>query len=332
MPPTASFRSEQLQGASPPVPPSTVRHLVPATNASCPLIFACDEAYAMPLATTLRSLAESNSGHWPLDVRVLTDGISDASKDKVLGSLPDGALQIRWMAVELEMFRQFEVLEHVSRMTYARLLIPHLLDDGVARVLYLDTDILVLGELAALWQTDLAGAPVGAVADYHIDADFKGELGGQPEGVPRVRDYFNAGVLLIDLQECRRLRISERALDYLRTHAATPYSDQDALNVACDGQWKPLERTWNFQNHHCIRIGRLAPARRPAIVHFITSSKPWKPSSTSVNAGLYDSFRDRTRFRRAPLERMRSAFVSLGYRVRRRLAQANANVKRLAGS
>jgi len=304
----------------------------PAANASCPLVLACDEAYAMPLATTLRSIAESNRAHWPLDVRVITDGMSEAARERVRCSLPDGAVQLDWIVVDLAMFRQFDVLGHVSRMTYARLLIPHLLDAGVSRVLYLDTDILVLGELAPLWQADLAGAPVGAVADFHVDADLKSPRPGQPKGVPRVQNYFNAGVLLLDLAECRRQRVPEQALDYLRANAGTPYSDQDALNVACDGRWTPLAPTWNFQNHHCTRIGRMPEARRPAIVHFITSSKPWKPSSTSVNAGLYDAFRSRTRFRRSAAQRIRAAFQTLAYRVQHRMTRINARMKRLARS
>jgi lipopolysaccharide biosynthesis glycosyltransferase len=303
-----------------------------AANAACPLVLACDEAYAMPLATTLRSIADSNRAHWPLDVRVITDGMSDAARERILRSLPDGAVQLHWTVVDLAMFRQFDVLDHVSRMTYARLLIPHLLDESVSRVLYLDTDILVLGDLAPLWRADLGGAPVGAVADFHVDADLKSPRPGQPAGVPQVRNYFNAGVLLLDLPECRRRRIAEHALDYLRANARTPYSDQDALNVAADGQWTPLAPTWNFQNHHCTRIDRMTEARRPAIVHFITSSKPWKPSSTSVNAGLYDGFRSRTRFRRSATERIRAALQTLAYRVQHRMTRMNARMKRLASS
>ena len=147
--------------------------------------------------------------------------------------------------------------------------------------------------------TDLRGAAVAAVRDHHVDSDLKSNLRDRTVGVPRVRDYFNAGVMLIDLPEWRRQRISEKALQYLHEHCNSPYSDQDALNVACDGMWKELDSTWNFQNHHVTRIDRQPPTRRPAIVHFITSSKPWKPSSSSINAALYDRFRRRTRFRRS---------------------------------
>jgi lipopolysaccharide biosynthesis glycosyltransferase len=289
----------------------------------CPIVLACDERYAMPLATTLRSLAESNRAHWPLDVHVLTDGFSESARDRVLRSQPLGAMQIRWIAVDLQAFEQFGLLDHVSRMTYARLQIPRVFGEDIAEVLYMDADVLVLGDLGGLWSTDLEGAPIGAVTDHHVDADLKLGRHERTQGVPRVAHYFNAGILLMNLAAWRRQGVAERALDYLRLHRESPYSDQDALNVACDGLWKPLARTWNYQDHHCIRIGRLPAAARPAIVHFITSTKPWKPSSSSVNAGLYDSFRDRTQFRRSPEEKVRDAVSTLSWRIRYRVQRMN---------
>ena len=292
--------------------------------ARCPLVLACDEGYAMPLATTLRSVAESNQCHWPLDVNVLNDGFSNDAKEKVIQSLPDGSMHIRWIPVDLSLFEQFGLLDHVSRMTFARLQIPRIFAETASKILYLDTDILVLGDLSPLFQTDLGDASVGAVLDFHVDSNLKSVRPERTVGVPRVRNYFNAGVLLIDVGTCRQRMVAEKALDYLRGHADSPYADQDALNVACDGDWKQLDTTWNFQNHHTKRIRREPASKRPAIVHFITSSKPWKPSSASVNAAFYDDFRSRTRFSRSPTGRVWAALSNLIWRVKYRLDRMNA--------
>ena len=288
------------------------------TPQSCPIVLACDEAYAMPLATTLRSIAESNRAHWPLDVNVLTEGVSEQSKSKVLLSLPEGSTKVRWIPVDTDLFRPFGLLPHVSRMTYARLLIPHLFADAASKVLYLDVDILVLRDLAPLWQTDLEGVSLAAVLDYQLDISRGSAITHSRVGMPSVPNYFNAGVLLINTRVCLLRRVPERALEYLRAHTNTPYSDQDALNVACDGDWMQLDPTWNFQIHQATRIGRIPKARRPAIVHFNTRAKPWLPSSVNVNAWLYDRFRSRTRFRRSFCEKVQAALETLGYRVRYR--------------
>jgi lipopolysaccharide biosynthesis glycosyltransferase len=153
---------------------------------------------------------------------------------------------------------------------------------------------------------------------------------GQPglEGMPPVEHYFNAGVLLIDLDQWRRARISERALEHLAQHPRTMFGEQDALNVACDGLWKKLDQRWNFQDHHRTKITDLSLAERPIIVHFVTSMKPWKPSSISVNASLYDSFRGRTCFAKSRREQVVYTTGEVWSRVKRRFAATRGRVER----
>ena len=270
---------------------------------SHPLVFACDEAYAMQLSTTLRSIMESNRSGLPLDCHVLCDGFSEDTKGKVFDSLPKGSASIRWVPVDLGLFQEFATLPHISKMTFTRFLIPRIFPNTVSRVLYLDTDILVLDDLGPLCETKLEGAVLGAVLDG-LDLHLKS--GAQDlEKVPQVRDYFNAGVLLIDLDRWRKERISEKALEYLTQHPQSPFADQDALNFACDGLWKRLEPRWNFQPYYeKKKISEMAPEERPGIVHFVTHAKPWNASVPNLNVSFYDGFRSRTCFARTSEDKL----------------------------
>jgi lipopolysaccharide biosynthesis glycosyltransferase len=270
----------------------------------CPIVLACDNGYGMPLATTLRSLVDANPSAWPIECYVLSDGIAEQTKRNVAASLPEGSAVIRWVPVELSDFARFSTAPHISRITYARLLIAEILPPHIARILYLDTDLLVLGDLLALCSTDLEGAAMGAVLDSYLDSATK-QNSPDYVNVPRVDNYFNAGVLLIDLGRWRGRRIAEKAVEYLSRHPDSPYSDQDALNVACNGQWRKLDSRWNFQGHCLTHIQKIAPVNRPAIVHFSTKWKPWIVEALNANASFYDSFRSRTRFARTPWERLR---------------------------
>jgi lipopolysaccharide biosynthesis glycosyltransferase len=271
----------------------------------CPVVVAGDEGYAMPLATTLRSIVEANQWAWPLGFHVLSTGFAAATKARIERSLPCKSASIRWVSVDLAGCDGFSTNRHISRMTYARLFIHDVLPEGTSKVLYVDADLLVLDDLKPLWETDLGGAVLAAVLD-EMDLGVKSS---DPRfaGVPRVRDYFNAGVMLIDLARWRQERVSARALQYLVSKPRSPFSDQDALNVACDGLWKRLDPRWNFQNHYCTRITDISPKQRPGIVHFVTGSKPWIPGVRSVNAAFYDEFRSRTRFARTPFDRVRDS-------------------------
>lgn len=274
-----------------------------------PIVLACDEAYAMPLATTLRSIVEANRNRWPLEFHVLANGLADSTRQKVFNSLPKGAASIRWIPVDLGLFRKFSTLSYISKMTYARFVIPEIFPESVSKVLYLDSDILVLDDLGPLWETPLEGFIMGAILDG-LDSLIKR---GEPSlgDIPRVQDYFNAGVLLIDLQRWRQERISEKALEYLNQYPHSPYSDQDALNVACDGLWKKLDPRWNFQDHYeRRRLSDMLPAQRPGIVHFVCHPKPWNANIPNLNASFYDAFRSRTCFARTPREKVRDALQS----------------------
>ena len=206
-----------------------------------PIVLAADAAYAMPLATTLRSITDANRDGWPLSIHIISDDIASATRQRVLDSLPRSSVSIHWHPVDLGPVRGFATADHISKMTYARFLIPEIFPKSVSKVLYLDTDLLALANLEPLWETNLEGAVVGAVLDT-LDAKIKGNMAGL-EYAPRVGSYFDAGVLLIDVDRWREEGVSSRALEYLARNPCSPYSDQDALNVVCDGRWRSWVRS-----------------------------------------------------------------------------------------
>jgi lipopolysaccharide biosynthesis glycosyltransferase len=276
------------------------------------IALAADEAYAVPLATTLRSVVEANKKHWPLDFYILHDGFRPARQEKVSTSLPEGSALLLWVSVETNLFKDFFTIPHVSKMTYARFLLPRLFPETVSKVLYLDTDLLVFEDLAPLWTTDLEGTVLAAVPDFYYHTKFV-LAGLDPRlnraryaGLPRVEEYFNAGVLLIDLDRWREEGISEKALDYFTDRSTSPNMDQDALNYILANRWKKLDLRWNVQDH----IHR--SVERAGIVHFVTRLKPWRAATRSYNARLYDSFRSRTRFARTPLEKLQDVLIRFG--------------------
>jgi lipopolysaccharide biosynthesis glycosyltransferase len=296
--------------------------IVVSDRVSMPIVLACDTGYAMQLATTLRSIVEANRSGWPLEFHVLSDGFTEATKVRVLNSLPERSASIHWISIDLSPFEQFWTRRDVSKMTFARLLIPKVFPDTVSRVLYLDTDILVLDDLKPLWEADLDGAILGAVLD-NMDQYFKSDkpIFAGYEDAPRVQNYFNAGVLVIDLDRWRKEEVSAKALAYMNQHPQTPFMDQDAINFVCDGHWKKLDQRWNFHDCWNRRISNFSPYDRPAIAHFVSYMKPWDVSMLSVNASFYDTFRSRTCFARTPLEKLKDSTQRIRIHLRRVLGR-----------
>jgi lipopolysaccharide biosynthesis glycosyltransferase len=189
-----------LNSQNHPMSSAITNHLEVSSKATlCPIVLACDDSYGMPLATALRSMVEANRHAWPIQCYVLSDGVGEKTKRKVLASLPPDSVVIHWMPVELSAFAQFSTISHISKITYARFVITQIIPSHVSRALYLDSDLLVLDDLGPLCQTDLGDGVFGAVVDSFMDQATKQNRPGY-ERVPRVQNYFNAGVLLIDLK------------------------------------------------------------------------------------------------------------------------------------
>jgi hypothetical protein len=159
-------------------------------------------------------------------------------------------------------------------------------DGTVKRVVYLDADLVVLGDLSDLAAIDLGGKTVGAVMDFAI------RRWGGPRTCEALksqrqhadRSYFNAGVLVIDLDAWRRKRVRDSAVHFLFENQGRIHCwDQDALNHALGGDWCELDPRWNRMCYWerqefpdpPFSDEVMASLSAPNIVHFTGRRKPW---------------------------------------------------------
>jgi lipopolysaccharide biosynthesis glycosyltransferase len=174
--------------------------------------------------------------------------------------------------------------DHLTVETYFRLFLEKAFDASVKRVVYLDADLVVLGDLSRVAAIDLGGKTLGAVLDIHVRR--WGKAGAALRGgTTDDRPYFNAGVLIIDLDAWRKRHVRQRALTFLHEHTdGILFWDQDALNAVLVDDWIELDPRWNRMSHYWEqrKTGTLpfsqetiASLRDPFIVHFASGSKPW---------------------------------------------------------
>jgi lipopolysaccharide biosynthesis glycosyltransferase len=227
----------------------------------------------------------------PHEVYLLHDGFNEELQEKVFRSLPQGAARLTWIPVALDLFSSFPYNPHntyLSKMAYGRILIPKIVPTDVSRVLYVDTDTLILNSLEPLWQTDLEGHPLGAVQDYDDGRNGDFDLqAGQSEnslykGLPRVQRCFNSGVLLIDLDGWRERGIREKAFEYIRQYPKTPKMDPDVLNMACEAAKAVGSRGGTPK----ITSKKTIPRKTRPGFSTLAEIKPWLPRMRSRNVEL----------------------------------------------
>ena len=176
-----------------------------------------------------------------------------------------------------------------GRISWSRVVLPELLHD-VERIVYLDADTLVTASLGELWRTPLDGRPLAAVRNV-VEPAMRGYI--RSIGIADFRDYFNAGVLLMDLAAMREENALDAIMRYVAGRGGTlTWFDQDTLNVVFAGRWLALHPRWNAQNsfwtwtpwaEEVFESGQLVDAMRdPAILHFEGPAlcKPWHYLST----------------------------------------------------
>ena len=168
-----------------------------------------------------------------------------------------------------------QLAQHLTEVTYYRLLLPRLLPTGMRRVIYMDCDVYVGRDLSGLWDADLGGKPLGAARDFAFREWSR-------LGIDEAKGYFNAGVLLLDLDAIRRRGLFDAALDFsIENPGALTWSDQCALNRIFTGDWMVLPQHWNFQHADFladIRRRGLRQATRAAsacVFHFNNYDRPW---------------------------------------------------------
>lgn len=167
---------------------------------------------------------------------------------------------------------------HLTAASLLRLRLPSVLKD-IDRVIYLDCDLVVLHDIATLYDTDLLGLPLAACVDFWLtgappfappgwDVGEWHKLLREVVGLTDSKAYFNAGVMVMDLNRFRSAGLIEAADEFLeQTNYETPFVDQEALNHVIDGAFVRLDPRWNV----LAALGH----SDPWIVHYAGPYKPW---------------------------------------------------------
>jgi lipopolysaccharide biosynthesis glycosyltransferase len=215
------------------------------------------------------------------------------------------ALNVHWHDVDIEsLSRLREVRAGPQGLTFLRLLVPDVLPHTISRVIYLDSDLVVVDDLSRLWDMDMGGMPILAARDRIGTVSAPLGLANWRElGIPADTKYFNAGVLVLDLERWRREHWSDRLLAYLvENEAILRNSDQDGFNALFGNDWREIDFRWNWQVMPDRRRAKAAGCwgmelTEKSVVHFVTSAKPWLPGSGYPERALFYRYVDRTAWR-----------------------------------
>jgi len=222
---------------------------------ACALDVTQKSEYALMLAVLATSLAKNHIDPRPLSLQVFHRGATREMRERIEGPAIAYGATVTWTEIDEERIARLGgVVSYETAGYYMKLLIPELVAPRLKRVIYLDVDIVVLADIARLWDVH-HDAIAGCCVDRFIrtlghsrirpDLDvvnrraFLTGMGCDPDA-----PYFNSGVMLIDTQRWVSNGVARRVVEYAERYSSRN-QDQDGLNVILSGAWRALDPRWN---------------------------------------------------------------------------------------
>jgi len=237
-----------------------------------PIFFAVDDNYAPFLGVALQSLTENASPDYHYNIHILTEGLSACNAARLSVYNSDNVSVIFNDVAEgiKAMNHRIHVRDYYTKATYYRFLIADMFPD-YSRGVYLDCDIVVNGDISELYNCDLGNNLVAAMnEEVMLEYDVYGTYVEKVLGVDR-NLYFNAGVLVLNLDLFRKVDIQSRLLEIMEDYTFTTTQDEDYLNVLCHGNVLLLPQHWNKNSFP----GCEDENDHAKIVHYKINWKPW---------------------------------------------------------
>jgi lipopolysaccharide biosynthesis glycosyltransferase len=267
------------------------------------LLLCTNSLYLQHVGVCLTSLLVNNSDLFFNIVIVgrATEALDEEKLRRSLAGFENQSLSFKKFIPPADRMLPLNPQAHYTLDNWTRLWVGDFFADDIDRVLYLDGDIVVVGDLAPLWCTDLGGALLGAV-------DIPGSLHGVTTLAMRAEDgYFNSGVLLIDLKQWRETQALDTILRYVDAYPERMrYTlDQDALNACFHDRRKRLDHKWNvtwsfFQEaiELPLTLQEIQHVRQNArVIHFNSNLKPWSYFCNHPRKAEYQKYLRMTEWR-----------------------------------
>lgn len=225
------------------------------------IIFSCNESYAIYLGVAIRSLIYNSSETDNYDIIILQSDLTEESKLKILSvakykeniSIRFINMQPYYRSVDIN---SFYLDGYVPIETYNKFFLQQILSDDYKRCVYLDSDIIIEDNISNLYNIDLKGKPIGAshnvaninaayrnkeIKNKNIKTYFEHTL-----GLNSYKDYFQAGVIVLDLKSIKNLNLLDRCLEKLRTISTPIYFDQCIYNSLFNNNVTFFSTMWNY--------------------------------------------------------------------------------------
>lgn len=254
------------------------------------ILYTLNDKFVPQVAAGICSVCENNKDCDEINFYLISDGITDENKSRLKSFVEQYNRNL--IIKELGNIKNYIDFEFDTtgwnQIVLARLVLDKFLPENMNKVLYLDGDTIIRGNLKSLWDTDINYYVLAASIEPTMDKERKKNLGLEN------KPYYNAGVLLINLKKWRDEGAGKRVLDYYRDNKGKLFAnDQDAINGSLSDEILTLSPTYNFYNifytySYKFMKKLMSPVEyideeifldavnNPKIIHYLGEERPWR--------------------------------------------------------
>lgn len=238
-----------------------------------PIFFTIDDSYSPYISVAISSLIENASKEYNYKIIILHEGLSKENIEKISNFECEG-FEIKFIhmkdGLETITDRAENRYRYFTLTIYFRLFIPDMFpeyDKGI----YVDSDIVIPGDISELYNVELGNNLIGACSDMSVANVYQfTRYMEESVGVSK-HEYINSGVLLMNLKALREKEFSKKFLKLLdKYHFNNVAPDQDYLNAMCNGKILYLDKNWD-----AMPTPGSKELINPKLIHYNLFQKPW---------------------------------------------------------
>lgn len=254
------------------------------------VVFSSDNNYAQYMGVAICSLFENKTCPNPIDIYVLDGEINDDNKNKLAVLENRYNFKINYIKMDTEFFKDFYISRQITQASYYRIITPELFST-LDKILYLDCDIIITGDILELYNININNYFFAAVDEEKYPDNRLLNL-----DIPENERYFNAGVMLINLSQWRDSNTSKKIIEFIKEKKERLEShDQDAINAILWGKWLNISYKYNFtsilESIHLINYKEIN--KYILIIHY-TGIKPWNYLYMGILKNKYSHYLKKT--------------------------------------
>lgn len=251
------------------------------------IVCCLDKSYLMPIGVMIYSLCENNKSE-DIIFHIVHNDLTVNEENSLRKIIDKYNKTILFHNINHSYLKNIKTgnkeQQKLSISTYYRLFLADILPKYIKKIIYLDGDIIVCDNLRELWDINIKDIALAGIPDDNLYYGNIKQTYNHLKYSPS-QGYFNAGVLLINLQYWREHNVMEDFMCLIKSKNIFIHHDQDILNYTFREKkifiplkynlmpgflLKPQYRNISWEYNEEIEQS----TKKPVIIHY-TGIKPW---------------------------------------------------------